>query len=176
MKNIVQIMIEDYDYFGKNEFLYEVGFMEKKLHILEGDIITKYHISLEKLKEIDYNSIKYEKDALKRILYMFVCNEENLEEAYKGDTFMENVVKTAKEIAGKNGIPLFLSEAEVRRLDNEEAAIKEGYEAGMTDGIEKNRREMILNMYKDNLDLKTIAKYANMTVDEITKIINEKNN
>ena len=173
MKNIVQIMIEDYDYFGKDEFLYEVGFMEKKLHILEGDIITKYHISLEKLKEIDYNSIKYEKDALKRILYMFVCNEENLEEAYKGDTFMENVVKTAKEIAGKNGIPLFLSEAEVRRLDNEEAAIKEGYDAGYNTGALEKQTEMILNMYTKKYPIDVICDATNLSIDEIKKIIKD---
>ena len=40
-------------------------------------------------------------DALKRILYMFVCEEENLDEAYIGDTFMEEVIDVAKAIADK---------------------------------------------------------------------------
>ena len=51
MKNIIHIMIENYDYFGREEFSYEVGFMEKKLHILEDDMITKFHLSLDKLKK-----------------------------------------------------------------------------------------------------------------------------
>ena len=88
MKNIVQIIIENYDYFKKDEFIYEVVFMEKNLHITEDNFITKYHISLENLRNIDYNSIKYEKDALKKILYMFVCDEENLDKAYMGDKFL----------------------------------------------------------------------------------------
>ena len=77
MKQIVQIMIENYDYFHNKEFIYEVCFMEKNLHLTENNFITKYHINLDLLKDIDYNSIKYEKDALKKMLYMFVC--ENIE-------------------------------------------------------------------------------------------------
>ena len=171
MKNIIQIMIENYDYFHEGKFIYEVGLMEKELGIPEDDLITKYHISLESLKNIDYNSIKYERDALKRILYMFVCEETKLDEAYKGDTFMEEVIDVAKAIADKKKIPLYLSESEIRRLDREEA-VEEGYSVGKADGIEQNRTEMIINMYKDNLDLNVIAKYANTSVDNVKDITN----
>ena len=179
MKNIIQIMIENYDYFHEVKFIYEVGFMEKNLGIPEDDLITKYHISLESLKNIDYNSIKYERDALKKILYMFVCEETKLDEAYKGDTFMEEVIDIAKAIADKKKIPLYLSESEIRRLDREEAVEEgyasgydSGYDSGKADGIEQNRTEMIINMYKDNLDLNVIAKYANTSVDNVKEIIN----
>ena len=171
MKQIVQIMIENYDYFHNKEFIYEVCFMEKNLHLTENNFITKYHINLDLLKEIDYNSIKYEKDALKKMLYMFVCEKENLDKAYKGDLFMEKVIKTAKEIAGKEKIPLYLSESEIRRLDREEA-VEEGFNAG----IKKNRTEMIINMFNDNLDIKLISKYANISIDEVKQIINNKDN
>ena len=182
MKNIIQIMIENYDYFKSDKFIYEVGFMEKELGIPEDDLITKYHISLESLKNIDYNSIKYERDALKRILYMFVCEETKLEEAYKGDTFMENVIDVAKEIAGKKKIPLYLSESEIRRLDREEAVnegYRSGYDSGKSDGItlgiEQNRTEMVLNMYKKNIDIKTISEVSSLSLEEVEKIIKENN-
>ena len=175
MKNIIQIMIENYDYFHEGKFIYEVGLMEKELGIPEDDLITKYHISLESLKNIDYNSIKYERDALKKILYMFVCEETKLDEAYKGDIFMEEVIDVAKAIADKKKIPLYLSESEIRRLDREEA-VEEGYSAGKADGItlgiEQKQTEMIINMYKDNLDLNVIAKYANTSVDNVKEITN----
>ena len=175
MKNIIQIMIENYDYFHEGKFIYEVGLMEKELGIPEDDLITKYHISLESLKNIDYNSIKYERDALKKILYMFVCEETKLDEAYKGDTFMENVIDVAKAIADKKKIPLYLSESEIRRLDREEAVEEgyaSGYDSGKADGIEQKQTEMIINMYKDNLDLNVIAKYANTSVDNVKEITN----
>ena len=174
MKNIIQIMIENYDYFHEGKFIYEVGLMEKELGIPEDDLITKYHISLESLKNIDYNSIKYERDALKKILYMFVCEETKLDEAYKGDIFMEEVIDVAKAIADKKKIPLYLSESEIRRLDREEA-VEEGYSAGKADGItlgiEQKQTEMIINMHEKNIDNKTIADVSNISIDEVKKII-----
>ena len=73
---------------------------------------------------MNYTSIKNERNALKKILYMFVCQDEDLEKAYEGDKFMEEVVKIAKEISGKEKIPLYLSEDEIRRLDREEAVLQ----------------------------------------------------
>ena len=177
MKNIIQIMIENYDYFHEGKFIYEVGLMEKELGIPEDDLITKYHISLESLKNIDYNSIKYERDALKKILYMFVCEETKLDEAYKGDTFMEEVIDVAKAIADKKKIPLYLSESEIRRLDREEAVEEgyaSGYDSGKSDGIEQKQTEMIINMYEKNIDNKTIADVSNISIDEVKKIIESK--
>ena len=174
MKKIIQIMIENYDYFHEGKFVYEVGFMEKNLGIPEDNLITKYHISLASLKNIDYNSIKYERDALKKILYMFVCEESKLEEAYKGDTFMEEVIDVAKAIADKKKIPLYLSESEIRRLDREEA-INEGYDSGKADGIEQNRTEMIINLYKNNVPINIISKSSGLSEDEVKKIIESNN-
>ncbi len=168
MKKIIQIMIENYDYFHEGKFVYEVGFMEKNLGIPEDNLITKYHISLASLKNIDYNSIKYERDALKKILYMFICEESKLEEAYRGDTFMEEVIDVAKAIAAKKKIPLYLSESEIRRLDREEA-VKEGYASGYDSAI----TEMIINMYQKNIDIKTISEVSNLSIDEIEKIISQ---
>ena len=68
---------------------------------------------------MNYTSIRKENDALKRILYMFVGKDEDLDKAYKGDKFMEEVLKNAREISGEYKIPLFLSEEEIRRLDRE---------------------------------------------------------
>ena len=95
---------------------------------------------------------------------MFVCREEKLNKAYKGDTFMENVIKTAKEIAGKEKIPLYLPESEVRRLDREEA-VQEGYDTG--------KKEMIINFYNNGISLDIIAKASKLTIENVQKIIDE---
>ena len=80
---------------------------------------------------------------------------------------MENVVKNAKEIAGESKITLYLKESEVRRLDWEEA-VQEGYDIG----AQEKQTEMILNMYKKNYTIDMIADIANLSIDEIKKIIN----
>ena len=63
-------------------------------------------------------------------------------------------------------ISLYLSENEIRKLDREEA---------VNEGIEQNRMKMIINMYHDNFDLNIIAKYANITVDDVKEIITKSN-
>ena len=47
----------------------------------------------------------------------------------------------------------------------------EGSAQGITQGIAQNCKEMVLNMHKDNLSLDLIAKYANLTIEEVKEII-----
>ena len=58
------------------------------------------------------------------------------------------------------------------RTEGLESGIAQGISQGIIQGIEKNKREMILNMFNDKLPLKTIAKYANVTVSDVEKIVN----
>ena len=53
-------------------------------------------------------------------------------------------------------------------------AYTSGKDEGIQEGIKKNQKEMILNMYKDNLPIETISKYANLTKEKVEEII--KNN
>ena len=164
MKQIIQIMIENYDFFHRGQFCYKVVSMEESLHILENDFITKYHLNLDSLKEMSYNSIKEEKDALKKMMYMFVGDKDKIDKAYEGDDFMESVVEEARGIAGELKIPLYLSEEEIRRLDREEA---------VNEGAENAKKEMIVNMLKKNVDIKFISEIAELSVEEVEKIIKE---
>ena len=89
---------------------------------------------------------------------------------------MEKVVKTAKEIAIDKKIPLYLSEDEIRRLDREEA-VEEGYSSGYgigkKDGIEQNRCEMIIQLYKNGASLDLISKSSGLSITEVEKILIE---
>ena len=50
-------------------------------------------------------------------------------------------------------------------------AYKEGYEIGINQGMEQTETEIIFNMYKNNLDLKSIAKYTNIPIEKVNDII-----
>ncbi len=93
---------------------------------------------------------------------MFVCDKDNLDKAYRGDLFMEKVIKTAKEIAGKEKIPLYLCESEIRRLDREEA---------VEEGENRARTEMIINFYNNGASLDLISKSSGLSIEEIKNII-----
>ena len=55
LKKIVQISIDAFDFFGKNEFMYKVKLMEEKYKIAYNDIIQIVHLNLDYLHQIDYN-------------------------------------------------------------------------------------------------------------------------
>lgn len=192
MKKIIQILIESYDYFKKDKLIYDVVFMQQNLHIVEDNFIHKYHINLAKLKNVSYNILTKRENKLERLLYFLICeSDEKLKNIHKGDTFMEEVVKEAKEIAGYFDTDLFLPEEEIVRRDREEAinegykeglengmkkgleeGIKKGIKEGIKEGIEKNKREMIMNMYNKNMSLKDISEIVNLSIEQIKNIIN----
>ena len=171
IKKVIQILIENYDYFNENKFIYDVVLMEKNLHLIEVDWIEKYHVNLEYLRKLGYNIIINEEEKLSKLLYFLVCEKDKLEKVYKGDEFMEKVVKEAREIAGLDNLNLYFSEEEVQKMDMEES-----YEKGLNDGIVQKEREMVINMYNDKLSVDVIAKYANLTTSEVNEIIRNNEN
>jgi len=48
---------------------------------------------------------------------------------------------------------------------------REGMEQGVKHGIEQREKEIIINMYNNKVDIKTIAKYTKLSETEINKII-----
>ena len=57
-----------------------------------------------------------------------------------------------------------------RRYYREEG-LKEGREEGLKQGIEQNKLEVIKNLYKNGVDINTIAIGVNLTFEEVKKII-----
>ena len=98
-------------------------------------------------------------------LCFLICGEELLDKIYKGDKFMEEIINNAKAIAGQYMNPLFIPEEEI---------IKANEEFFREQGIKEKQHDMIINMYKDHLPIETIAKYANLSILEVKKIIDEK--
>ena len=80
---------------------------------------------------------------------------------------MSEVMKEADRINDEYEIKLYCrpSDEELRKMD-EELYLEEGFNNG--------RNEVILNMHKDNVPIETIAKYTNLSCEEVNKIILEK--
>ena len=179
-KGIIQILIEDYDYYKKGEFVYEVVLMEKKYKLEDDSFFRRYHISLEYLEKLRYNEIKEE---LEKLTYFLIgYDEEKREKVYGDDGFMKDVIRNAYEIAGKEKQSLFMSNDEITRLDQEyhqkvgyQKGMQEGIEKGISKGIEQGSKEardlMIQNMNKYNVPIDTIAKSANLSLEEVKEIL-----
>lgn len=175
IKKVIQILIEDYDYFGKDKLVYDVVYMEKNLHLIEDEVLEKYHVNLAYLEKLGYNGIKEDVDELKRLLYFLICDDKELDKIYQGDEFMKKVVKEAREIAGLENLKLYFTEEEVLKYDNEiryNEGYKEGHDEGIQEGILQTKKEMVINFYNNKVPIEVMAKSANLSRDEVEAIIN----
>ena len=59
--------------------------------------------------------------------------------------------------------------------EEKEMAREIGLREGREEGRAENRKEMIINFNNNNVPIDVIAKSANLTIDEVKKIINEGN-
>ena len=53
-----------------------------------------------------------------------------------------------------------------------EKGIEQGIEKGIEKGIAQNKREMVINMYHNQVSIEIIAKCANISISEVKEIIN----
>ena len=83
IKKVIQILIEDHDYFHENKFIYDVVYMEKNLKIIEDMTIEKFHINRVYLKKLGDNKIIEEKDKLAKLLYFLICANLTIDEVNK---------------------------------------------------------------------------------------------
>ena len=180
IKKVIQILIEDYDYFGKDKFIYDVVYMEKNLHLIEDEILEKYHVNLAYLEKRGYNGIKEDVDKLKRLVYFLICDDDELDKIYQGDEFMKRVIKEAREIAGLENLKLYFTEEEVLKYDNEiryNEGIKVGKELGIVEGkelgIREKAKEIVINLVKLNMPIDFITTATGLSQKEVSKIIDE---
>ena len=163
-KGIIQILIEDYDYFKQGEFVYEIILKDKKTNLEDDGFFKRFRISLDYLNALDYNQVIKSDNKLVKLLYFLVCqNKDEKKKVYEDDKFMEKVIKNAEEIAGKEKMSLYLSNDEITKLDQE---------YHQKTGRKEREEEIIVNMYNDHLPIKNIAKYTDLSTDEVQEIIN----
>lgn len=164
LKKIIQISIDAYDFIGNNEFMYTSYLMDEKSHQRVSENFTMYHFNLAYLRKIDYNIIVSGTNKLMYDLYFLICdNDKLLNTIYKGDLFMESIIKNAREIAGKEKLTLFLSEDEIMKKD-EEFIRNESYE--------QVKISVIHNLVAKKMSLKDISEVVNLPIDEVKRIIN----
>ena len=83
-------------------------------------------------------------------------------------------------MAGIEKMNLYLTDEELMKQDQEfyfKKGKQEGIELGKQEGIElgkqENKIEMIINLYYNRVSVETIAKSANLSIDEVKKIISK---
>ena len=70
---------------------------------------------------------------------------------------------------------MILSDIMEARLAAEEKELyaEQRRKAGIKEGRQEEKEQVIVNMYKDHLSLDIIAKYVNLSIDKVKAIINK---
>ena len=98
----------------------------------------------------------------------------------EGEKEMEELLKNNKELREmKEELERITADPELRekyyyrekQLRDELSQIKDGY----MKGIKEKEKEIVLNMHKNNMDIKTICNIVQITEEEVRKILEEWN-
>ena len=167
VKGVIQININNYDLFGKGEFVYDSMMIEKKHHIIRNNMLRVIDINLDFLSNIDYNKIKKGNEYnLEKLLYFFVCNDKKLlDNIYNGNGLMRDISKIFNIDIEDLDKQLY--------YDYDEYMKEVSYEQGEIDGILKNQKEIIKNMLENNFDKETMLKITNLKEEKLNKIIED---
>ena len=139
LKKVYQINLNSYDALGKEEFIYHSKLYEKKYHIERSDFIEIIDINLEKLRQIDYNTlVKSDDMTLEKALYLFVCDDiEKLNAIYEGDKLMKKLMKENEDLL-KNFDEMLYYDRDKMFLN---ACYDKGYSKGESVGYSKGKQE-----------------------------------
>lgn len=117
-------------------------------------------IYLDQIASPKYNKCKLR--FYKWLKFIKEDNMENLKKIAKGDKVMEQSLRYVQE---------FLSDPEIEAIygrDNEKK--REGIQEGIQEGYQESRNNMAIEMLKDKVNLKTIAKYTKLSLKEIKEL------
>lgn len=167
----------------KNEEVIDLKYYDKYLNVGEKNF-RKIHLNLEKVNYKYYNKEKINRFE-KALLLLKLTKEDEILELVKGDSLLENVAKDiisysrAREIVDayenemieenyrRQSIEYATKQAVKRGTKN---GIKEGIKEGIKKGVYQNKKDTALSMLKDKIPIFQIAKYTNLSVDEIKKL------
>ena len=160
IKEVYSINIDGFDYYGHDEFIYESEMRERKIGIPLGIKIKYYNINLAYLKKMGYNDIIKEKDFIKRLMYMFLCNDEEfLDKLYEGDEMMNAFRKKVNDV---------LENIDVLMYYDRDKLLREGaYDDGKEEGEKKKSLEIAKNLINQKINIDIISKATGLPKEEI---------
>lgn len=155
----------------KNEEVIDLKYYDKYLNVGEKNF-RKIHLNLEKVNYKYYNKEKINRFE-KALLLLKLTKEDEILELVKGDSLLENVAKDiisysrAREIVDAYENEMI---EENYRRQSIEYATKQAVKRGIKTGVYQNKKDTALSMLKDKIPIFQIAKYTNLSVDEIKKL------
>ena len=150
-----------YDMQGLTEITYpypKIGFENIK------NIITIKNVNLSFYSNVRYNGIKM-KDFLWKLFTIDKLDE--LHDVKENISELKRYCNEIERLSHDKEYVMEMWDEQIEKNLQEMALYGRGYD----EGVEKAQKEMIINMYNDNVSIDVIAKYSNLTMEEVQEII-----
>ena len=165
LKEIYSINIDGFDYFGRNEFIYESELIENKLLLKRNLGIHYIDINLEYLQKLGYNDI-VNKEEIEKACYIFVCQNEEILDRIYGDSYMSEFKKEAEKLSSELD-EMFYYDKE--KLD-QEIAFNNGLTRGKKEGLKEGKIEIVKKMLSRGDSLDDIKEITGLSKEEIENL------
>ena len=164
-KKVVQINLNNYDRFQKQEFVYKTKLIEENKYIQRNEEIEIYDVNLDYPRRVGYNYTK--KNKLAKYLYLLVEeDEEKIKKIYEGDELLMDVKKEAERILENFDALLYYDPYELGMKDGRSEGIEIGRDEGRSEGI----NETAMNFIKEGVDLSIIAKATDIDMQKLQQM------
>ena len=175
--NVIQLNLNCYEKNKAKDVLEEYKLQNIKTHEIYSENISILSLDIVKCHDIYYNDDNKEKlpEFIKWGTFIYNRNYDMIPSILNGLISERQVKKIMDKIDKLTNDSLFMSELEKEEWAVWEENSKLAYakDEGISQGIEQNTKEMILSMIKNKIDIETISKITNKTIEEINQIIKE---
>ena len=169
-KKIIQINFDMFTKFDERKII-KFMIMDTERHIIEDANYEKYHVNLDLINKLYYNKNELSKED-RELLLLTMEDVRDIEKIVEDDDTMKKAKEKLVDLSEDTElVGMYDKEIVDRKVNNTKLlyAEKVGMERGMKKGIEQNKKDIVINMLKENIDIKIISKVVGIAEDEILK-------
>ena len=152
----------------RNYSKYEINYAYPKDGEEEDYLLKIININLEYYKEKCYNEFEGV-DKLFKLLT--IKNKQELKEITEKEKLLNNYYDKMNRLSKDKEYCRMVWDERIDNNLRKVDAYNDGHIAGREEGILENKKEMVINLYNNNVPIEIIAKSANLTIEEINDII-----
>ena len=168
-KKIIQINFDMFTKFDERKII-KFMIMDTERHIIEDPNYEKYHVNLDLINKLYYNKNELSKED-RELLLLTMEDVRDIEKIVEDDDTMKKAKEKLVDLSEDTELVGMYDKEIVDRKVNNTKLISAKNE-GIKEGIDKTKKEMVINMLKENIDIKTISKVTGMSEKEILKLKN----
>lgn len=172
---IWQIHLNNYDQFGKGEFIYKSKITDEKYHIPRSDLQSIVDVNVAMLREMGYTGVsKTKKNSLERMLYLFAkADREELEKLYEGNDMMEKVMNKTFRFDKNLDWVFVYNRQKLERMNDLAEAEAKGLTKGREEGEMIGQSNLIKTLYTNGMSIEELHRMSNLDIEKIKLILND---